>query len=73
MLPPTPQFSDELLQVASLLSWQARLKKMQSWQFKVGVYMGSGESTITGKVDSSGCTSIELSLPEGRLEVESMD
>ena len=32
-----------------------------------------GEFSTTGEVDSSGCTSIELSSPEDRLEVDAMD
>ena len=73
MLPPTPKFFDELLQAAPLFFLAGSPEKMESWQFKVGVYMGSGESTTTGEVDSSGCTSIAHSLPEGRLEVDAMD
>ena len=39
----------------------------------VTVNMSLAESTITGEVDSSSCTSIELTSPEGRMEVDVMD
>lgn len=47
--------------------------RQQYLPVKVTVYMGSGQSTIKGEDDSSGCTSMELSSPEGRLKVDAMN
>jgi len=49
------------------------LKKYRQQYLPVTEYMGSGQSTTTGEDDSSGWTSIELSSPEARPEVDAMD
>ena len=47
--------------------------RQQYLPVKVTVYMGSGQSTTIGEDDSSGCTSMKLSSPEGRLKVDAMN